>query len=993
MKRILLLILLMAFVININAKTPPKGKYAIPTYLKADFDDNNFDTDKILGYINKNRSAKFVNTNIISKKYPSLLNKDLTGSFINQSGIEVVNIVQAATPGDFLHQSETWISINPMNPNNVIATCNFFGGGNRMYAYYTFDGGKTWGRSATADHSSLFNGSKTIFDPTIGFNSYGEALYVYGLTSNDENRTYGGIYMSSSYDGGKTWRNFLDPDDPIGVVKYADNSPTVFQDRYSTVIDAYSINEELKDNVYVAWQRFADFGSGIHVAAAGRYDEYYESSNRKVSPDGTGTQGGVPATGPDGELYVTWRQMEGLANVSCPVRFSSDGGLTYSKKSTMFSVYNLGVRHPLGSRRILTNKDDMRISASPIITVDNTPVGSKSRGNVYGIIAGKLSNGDIAPSKLHFAKSTDQAETWEVKFIDNATNGADIFLPNIDVDDATGYIHIFYYSSEHDNENVEVHAYYAISKDEGATFKHIRLTDSPFKIKAIAQDAPDNRYWGDYTGITAYKNKIYPLFWLPTTTNFSFGSIDLFSALITTAPLPPFPIENEVAEEIIINWSNIIYDGVGDIVDDFTVELWKNDVLYKTFEKNVTSYIDSDFEIGDDITYKIRTVSNDVRGESEFYSFDVKAGGSIEPMPITDLASSPSDDGLMLSWVNPITTVNGIDFTYFDRAKIFIGENLVAEVSESELENDNGTLSYNLITDELGLFYEEISVVIVAKRNDEEVESQNNPSLEYAYAGPVSNGYANSFEDDFNTYAMFKFGENQWQTTDAKAAEGTYSLTDSEPGVNYSPELNDGFILAPFRLDGDNLYLHWKYIAIVHKGDYASISVSNDNGKTWLGANWMNATASELFEGDLAGAEWIETGINLPDLGYKSGDIVYIKIKLVTNNGINKDGIYLDDFLIDNNLSINTNSINNINVTPNPIKEKATISFDILNAGDTRFEIYNLIGNRLLDFGSQFYTTGLKSKDFNLSILINGVYYLRISQNNSYQTIPLVIEK
>lgn len=1003
MKRILILSLILLFGITAYSKSPIKTDYILPSYLNAEFDEHKFDTKEIIGYINTNGKTKYVDMRFAPKSEPMLLDEDLTGTYITPDGIEIVNLVQLATPGDNGNQSETWIAVNPTNPNNAVATCNFQTWSHKMTAYYTHDGGKTWAMSKTDNHSKLISGgSTTIFDPAIDFNSKGELLYVYGYTAigkdnlGNEIHPDGGIYMSNSSDGGKTWRQFTDPNDPLGAIQYAQNSPSVFNDRYTIAVDKFSNNDDTKDNLYVGWQMFAGGSaeSGVHVATSGSYDDYFESMDSKVSADGAGTQAPVPAVGPEGEVYVSWRQTISNEKTKTPVSMSTDGGFSYENKTTMFDVYTLGEKHPEGNRHVLSDKDNMRISSNPILSVDCTPEGSSSRGNVYGIIAAKTSGSASAANRLWFAKSTDQAESWEVKKIDNASNGGDIFFPNIDVDPVTGYIHVFYYSSEFDNSNEKADAFYAISKDEGNSFKHFRLSNKSFGVKAVGQSGEiDNRYWGDYAGIAAYGNKVYPLWWMPTSTAFHYNSVDLFAAIITTAPLPPFPINHEKGDEIFISWSNLIKDGVGDPVNEFTIELWKNNELLKTFEKGVVSYIDKDVNIGDEVTYKLRTVSKDVRGAGDFHEFSVKVGGSIEPMNPTNLSVTPADNGLVFTWENPTQTVEGGDFTFFSGIKIFIDGEEVAEVEGNNISETNDYMVYNLELSELDKYYTNLSISVLGKREDEVQESKNNPVVEYAYAGPISSGFANSFEEEYETYPKYEFGETQWRTTDAKAAEGTYCLTDSEVGVDYEPELNDGLILAPFKLDGDNLYLHWKYIALVHKTDHAAVELSKDHGQTWIAAKWMNETASPLFEGDLANAEWLKTGLNLPDYGFEAGDVVYVKIKIVTNFGLHSDGIYLDDFVLNNVKSVSPLSVQNTKVFPNPVKSNVNINFELSTAGMTRFEVYNMLGNKVEDLGSEFLTVGQNNKQYNFSELSNGTYYLRISQNESSESIPFVIQK
>ncbi|MGA2298893.1 MAG: hypothetical protein ABSG15_15210, partial [FCB group bacterium] len=79
--------------------------------------------------------------------------KKKTGSntLLTDNGVKIINVTMGNN-----NQSETWITINPTNPLNIVAGANDYryydaNTGYRMGAYYSFDGGKTWGESATPD--------------------------------------------------------------------------------------------------------------------------------------------------------------------------------------------------------------------------------------------------------------------------------------------------------------------------------------------------------------------------------------------------------------------------------------------------------------------------------------------------------------------------------------------------------------------------------------------------------------------------------------------------------------------------------------------------------------------------------------------------------------------------------------------------------------------------------------------------------------------------
>jgi len=99
----------------------------------------------------------------------------------------VVNV--SATTGN---QAESFINVNPTNPNNLVATSNNPGGGNSIFRAYSTDAGATWTRGTIATGVACCDGQ-------AAWDTFGNLFFVY--INNSVNQ----INVIVSTDGGATF--------------------------------------------------------------------------------------------------------------------------------------------------------------------------------------------------------------------------------------------------------------------------------------------------------------------------------------------------------------------------------------------------------------------------------------------------------------------------------------------------------------------------------------------------------------------------------------------------------------------------------------------------------------------------------------------------------------------------------------------------------------------------------------------------------------------
>src|SRR6266576_6005658 len=97
----------------------------------------------------------------------------------------VVNV--SATTGN---QAESFVNVNPTNPNNLVATSNT--NANSIFRAYSFDGGTTWTRGTIATNVACCDGQ-------AAWDTFGNLFFVY------INNTVNQINVILSTDGGATF--------------------------------------------------------------------------------------------------------------------------------------------------------------------------------------------------------------------------------------------------------------------------------------------------------------------------------------------------------------------------------------------------------------------------------------------------------------------------------------------------------------------------------------------------------------------------------------------------------------------------------------------------------------------------------------------------------------------------------------------------------------------------------------------------------------------
>lgn len=368
---------------------------------------------------------------------------------------------------------EPSIAINKKDPTNIVAGIVL------DRAVYTKDGGQTW------SETTLTSSHGVAGDPAVISDSKGH-FYYFHLShpgrSNDE--WLDRIVCQKSSDGGETWSD----GESIGF------NPPKDQDKQWVAV------HPKKSWLATTWTQFDKYGvedknclSNIMFSQSdnggskwSKAIQINQNPGDCIDGDNT-TEGAVPAIGMDGKIYLAW----------------SNGGYIYFDRSfdggKMWLTNDLVIGQQHGGWELKIPGLD-RSNGMPVLMIDNSP--SRFHGSLYLIWADQK-NGEN-DTDIWFVRSTSRGDIWTSPIRINKDGvGKHQFLPWMAVDQVTGNISIVYYDRRaYDDLRTDV--YLAYSEDGGNTFQETKISESPFI-------PTEEKFFGDYTNISAHKGIIAPI--------------------------------------------------------------------------------------------------------------------------------------------------------------------------------------------------------------------------------------------------------------------------------------------------------------------------------------------------------------------------------------------------------------------------------------------------------------------------------------------------
>lgn len=368
---------------------------------------------------------------------------------------------------------EPTISINYKTSDNVLVASS----PNRVYS--TLDGGLTWKKSTSRSAFGVGGNPVLISDFS------GNLFYLHQSNPNEKNQASekipDRIVVKKSKDGGTTW----DDGTSLGY----NSSKNQFQ--HSAITDR-------KGNIGVAWTEVDKYGSGAEGCESRIVFSKSSGGSKWSKPvviskagdckdDDNTVKGAVPAVSGDGKLYIAW---------------SHDGVIFLDRSfdgATTWLTNDIAVAEQIGGWNFSV-PGIQKANGLPTLMCDNSNKGAFN-GALYLVWAEESVKND---TDIYFVRSLNFGDNWTQPMrINDDEPGSHQFMPAMTVDHVSGHIYMVFYDRR-DYEDDQTDVYLAYSVDNGATFKNVKISNTPFTPSAEVS-------FGNKISIAAYNGIIMPV--------------------------------------------------------------------------------------------------------------------------------------------------------------------------------------------------------------------------------------------------------------------------------------------------------------------------------------------------------------------------------------------------------------------------------------------------------------------------------------------------
>jgi hypothetical protein len=376
------------------------------------------------------------------------------------------------------NQAESFINVNPTNPNNIVATSNE-ASANSIFRGFSTDGGTTWTRGTIATGVACCDGQ-------AAWDSFGNLFLVY--INNSVNQ----INVIVSTDGGATFSA------PLTVGTGSVDQPSIAVGNGS---------------VWVDWNQSGSMvARGAPVTGLGTFGPF---NAQQAIPTAQGSFGGI-AVGPGpngGKVIVTYQSPtggQGPATIFANVDADGLGAGGFGPRITVTSTN-------VGGFDFIPAQSGRSIDAEAGVVWDAT--GGPFNNRIYLVYTDETVN-ENNDTDIEMRTSTDDGATWSaaVRVNDDATTNSQ-FLPYVTLDPTTGVVAVGFHDCRNDNgvpgiggtnmiPNDDAEYFGTFTTDGGATWAPNQLLSGGFSNAADAMNGID---FGDYVGLSAFAGKLYAM--------------------------------------------------------------------------------------------------------------------------------------------------------------------------------------------------------------------------------------------------------------------------------------------------------------------------------------------------------------------------------------------------------------------------------------------------------------------------------------------------
>jgi hypothetical protein len=395
---------------------------------------------------------------------------------------------------------ETPVTVNPKNPQQLVALANDANCGLALGISTSDDGGTTWTPSCMGPV-----GTGASVDPIVGYDLQGNA-YVGGISAGNTSA----IVIRRSADNGKTWSPTYTV---IGALLGLADKPWLQVDTTPTSPYANSLYVSVSQNSYrntlfeISVSHSNDEGKTWKTTVVGTeqvFPQVEELTDMAIGSDGT--------------VYLSWLHCTFLSGpvstcAGTPATYelskSVDGGNTWSEPQAIFTT-KLGPKTVGGlcGYGCLPNTKES-IANIPVIAIDNS--NGAHKGNLY--VAYGSWTGTFM--RVLVATSVDGGATWSHQPVASSAETHDQFFPWVSVS-PSGIVGVSWLDRRNDPSNIKYEAFAAFSRNGGKSFgENIQLSAA---LSDPANDGYNGDFMGDYTGNAWGGNNRFYVTYTDTTT-------------------------------------------------------------------------------------------------------------------------------------------------------------------------------------------------------------------------------------------------------------------------------------------------------------------------------------------------------------------------------------------------------------------------------------------------------------------------------------------
>ncbi len=427
---------------------------------------------------------------------------EFTGSKIIINGIEVTDTPDVAITGSSTTtQSENSVFVNPLNTDKALNSNNST---NRpvtvLYGtshFQTMDGGVTWPGSVTAPVGSNYG------DPAAAIGLNGR-YYISYIT------TAFGIAVARSTNEGTSW-----------CASTVSSSSSLDKEHLWVDNAAGSPNE---GNLYCSWTTFGSPYGAIQIKRSTDDGVTWVDLQTNISAGtaaGSFNQGVNVQTGPAGQVYATWAVNDAFPADEIDLGFSksTNAGVSFTTASRITNGIG-GSGNIKGIRNQYPGTFNHRVNSFPTTCVDISGGAHNGRIYVFWTNSGVPGVNTGTDRDIYMMTSDNEGTTWSLPTKvnqDPSGLGKVHYEPWATCDPVTGDVSVIYYTNRNVTGFVR-EVYVSHTSDGGAMWEDFKVSDVSFTLAPIPGLAAG--YCGDYIGISARDNKVYPA-WTDTRTGWA----------------------------------------------------------------------------------------------------------------------------------------------------------------------------------------------------------------------------------------------------------------------------------------------------------------------------------------------------------------------------------------------------------------------------------------------------------------------------------------